>query len=59
LADSISSLVLQLLFTLSVIVFWGGLLADDGRDGGHWVWGTTLYLTVLLTVLGKAALLSE
>lgn len=49
----------QLLFVLSLCVFWGSLIATDGADGGHWVWGTTLYLAVLLTVLGKAALVSE
>lgn len=32
---------------------------SDGLDSGHWFWGTTLYLAVLLTVLGKAALISE
>jgi len=31
----------------------------DGFDSGHWFWGTTLYLAVLLTVLGKAALISD
>lgn len=30
-----------------------------GLDSGHWFWGTALYLAVLLTVLGKAALISE
>jgi phospholipid-transporting ATPase len=36
-----------------------GLKQSDGKDTGHWFWGTTLYLMVLLTVLGKAALVSE
>lgn len=49
----------QALFILSLCVFWGSLIATDGGEGGHWVWGTTLYLAVLLTVLGKAALVSE
>jgi phospholipid-transporting ATPase len=31
----------------------------SGLDSGLWFWGTSLYLTVLLTVLGKAALISE
>jgi phospholipid-transporting ATPase len=43
----------------SLLVFWGDLKASDGRDSGLWVWGTTLFLAVLLTVLGKAALISE
>ena len=40
-------------------MFWGDLQLSDGLDSGHWFWGTTLYLAVLLTVLGKAALISE
>ena len=43
----------------SVILFWGDLKESSGLDSGHWVWGTTLYLAVLLTVLGKAALISK
>lgn len=31
----------------------------QGWVSGQWVWGTTLYLTALVTVLGKAALISE
>ena len=49
----------QILFGFSIIMFWGDLKSADGRDSGHWFWGTTLYLAVLLTVLGKAALISE
>ncbi|PFH53769.1 hypothetical protein AMATHDRAFT_54264 [Amanita thiersii Skay4041] len=48
-----------LLFGFSVILFWGDLKLSDGLDSGHWFWGTTLYLAVLLTVLGKAALISD
>jgi hypothetical protein len=47
------------LYGFSVILFWGDLKLSDGFDSGHWFWGTTLYLAVLLTVLGKAALISE
>ncbi|KAM6501949.1 calcium transporting ATPase [Amanita muscaria] len=46
-------------FGFSVILFWGDLKLADGLDAGHWFWGTTLYLIVLLTVLGKAALISD
>ncbi|KAF9501800.1 calcium transporting ATPase [Pleurotus eryngii] len=46
-------------FGFSVILWWGDLKQTDGRDTGHWFWGTTLYLAVLLTVLGKAALISD
>lgn len=49
----------QVLFGFSVILFWGDLKQATGFDSGHWFWGTTLYLAVLLTVLGKAALISE
>jgi phospholipid-transporting ATPase len=49
----------QLLFTFSVLTFRLDLIQSDGKNSGLWVWGTTLYLTILLTVLGKAALISE
>uniref|UniRef100_A0A8H8CP71 Phospholipid-transporting ATPase n=1 Tax=Psilocybe cubensis TaxID=181762 RepID=A0A8H8CP71_PSICU len=48
-----------ILFGFSVILFWGDLKLVNGLDTGHWFWGTTLYLAVLLTVLGKAALISD
>ncbi|KAK8864519.1 hypothetical protein IAR55_001769 [Kwoniella newhampshirensis] len=48
-----------LLFAFSCLVFYNDLLAFDGKNSGLWVWGTTLYLAVLLTVLGKAALISD
>ncbi|CAE6341106.1 unnamed protein product, partial [Rhizoctonia solani] len=47
------------LYGFSIILFWGDLKQSAGLDTGHRFWGTTLYLTVLLTVLGKAALVSE
>ncbi|KZS88835.1 calcium transporting ATPase [Sistotremastrum niveocremeum HHB9708] len=47
------------LFGFSIIMFWGDLKQATGFDTGHWFWGTTLYLAVLLTVLGKAALVSD
>lgn len=51
--------VIQILFGFSIILFWGDLIEPTGFDSGHWFWGTMLYLAVLLTVLGKAALVSE
>ncbi|CAL1711189.1 unnamed protein product [Somion occarium] len=48
-----------ILFGFSVILFWGDLKQSSGLDTGHWFWGMTLYLAVLLTVLGKAALISD
>ncbi|KAH8109002.1 calcium transporting ATPase [Phellopilus nigrolimitatus] len=47
------------LFVFSVVLFWGDLKQSDGFDCGLWFWGTTLYLATLLTVLGKAALVSD
>jgi hypothetical protein len=51
--------LLKMMFGFSLILFWGDLRLANGFDSGHWLWGTALYLTVLLTVLGKAALISE
>ncbi|THU89359.1 calcium transporting ATPase [Dendrothele bispora CBS 962.96] len=48
-----------ILFGFSVILWWGDVKQSDGLDTGHWFWGTALYLSVLLTVLGKAALISD
>ncbi|KAE9408669.1 calcium transporting ATPase [Gymnopus androsaceus JB14] len=48
-----------ILFGFSVILWWGDIKQATGFDTGHWFWGTTLYLAVLLTVLGKAALISD
>jgi hypothetical protein len=49
----------QIAFGFSIILFWGDLKEPTGLDSGIWFWGTMLYLAVLLTVLGKAALVSE
>ncbi|KAJ8473221.1 hypothetical protein ONZ45_g16374 [Pleurotus djamor] len=46
-------------FAFTVFLWWGDLKQADGLDTGLWFWGTTLYLVVLLTVLGKAALISD
>ena len=56
---TVADTLLKILFGFSVILFWGDLRLVDGLDSGHWFWGTALYLAVLLTVLGKAALISE
>jgi len=48
-----------ILFAFSALVFYDDLLASDGKNSGLWVWGTTLYLSILLTVIGKAALVSD
>lgn len=48
-----------ILFAFSCLVCWADLIASDGKNSGLWVWGTMLYLAILLTVLGKAALISD
>lgn len=35
------------------------LQQGDGKVAGHWVWGTAMYGAVLLTVLGKAGLITN
>lgn len=49
----------QVIYVVSVAIFWENLILPQGWIGGQWVWGTTLYLSALLTVLAKAALISE
>jgi phospholipid-transporting ATPase len=56
---TVADALLKILFGFSIILFWGDLRLANGLDSGLWFWGTTLYLAVLLTVLGKAALISE
>lgn len=34
-------------------------IQGDGKMAGHWVWGTAMYGAVLLTVLGKAGLITN
>ncbi|MBW0469719.1 hypothetical protein O181_009434 [Austropuccinia psidii MF-1] len=48
-----------LIFAITTIVFQSDLILNDGRVSGQWFWGTTTYLITLLTVLGKAALISD
>ncbi|KAG5439930.1 hypothetical protein PCANB_000212 [Pneumocystis canis] len=48
-----------ILYFASKYIFSNDLPQSDGKIGGHWVWGTTLYATVLATVLGKAALITS
>lgn len=50
----------------SLILYIGGVLLwpwdqvqGDGKIAGHWVWGTSMYGAVLLTVLGKAGLVTN
>jgi phospholipid-transporting ATPase len=48
-----------LAYCLSELVFYADLPMGDGMTAGHWVWGTSLYTAVLVTVLGKAALITN
>lgn len=41
------------------IIFWGSPQLSDGCASYSWIWGTTLFMVVLVTVLGKAALISD
>ncbi|KAL9016500.1 MAG: hypothetical protein Q9185_006158 [Variospora sp. 1 TL-2023] len=50
------SLLAYILFEL---VWYYDLIQSDGKVAGHWVWGTMVYSSVLATVLGKAALVTN
>lgn len=49
----------QVIYVVTVAIFYDELILPQGWIAGQWVWGTTLYLAALLTVLAKAALISE
>jgi len=46
-------------YTASVFFFINDGVQANGFTSGHWVWGTTLYTAMLITVLGKAALITK
>lgn len=48
-----------ILYVFAELIWYGDGILGDGKIAGHWVWGTALYGTVLLTVLGKAALVTN
>ncbi|ORX91371.1 phospholipid-transporting ATPase [Basidiobolus meristosporus CBS 931.73] len=48
-----------LLYFLTMGIFWNDTILKNGEIGGQWVFGTTLYTAVLLTVLLKAALITN
>lgn len=48
-----------ILYIGAELIWYGDLIQEDGKVAGHWVWGTALYGAVLLTVLGKAALVTN
>lgn len=47
------------LYFVSELIFWDDGVLGDGMIAGHWVWGTALYTAGLVTVLGKAALITN
>ncbi|EFX04686.1 phospholipid-transporting ATPase [Grosmannia clavigera kw1407] len=47
------------LYVGSELFWYDDLMESNGQIAGHWLWGTALYGTVLLTVLGKAALVTS
>ncbi|KAK5990164.1 Phospholipid-transporting ATPase DRS2 [Cladobotryum mycophilum] len=47
------------LYIFAELIWYDDLVLGDGTTAGHWVWGTALYGAVLLTVLGKAALVTN
>jgi phospholipid-transporting ATPase len=46
-------------YVASAYFFVNDGIESNGQVSGHWVWGTTLYTAVLVTVLGKAALITN
>ncbi|ROT40490.1 phospholipid-transporting ATPase [Sodiomyces alkalinus F11] len=47
------------LYVFGELIGHGDLIEGDGKVAGHWIWGTALYAPVLLTVLGKAGLVTS
>ena len=48
-----------LLYYISILIYWNDGPMSDGKIAGHWIWGTALYTAGLVTVLGKAALITN
>jgi phospholipid-transporting ATPase len=46
-------------YVVSTYFFVDDGVESSGQLSGLWVWGTTLYTAILLTVLGKAALITK
>ncbi|WFD32648.1 P-type phospholipid transporter [Malassezia sp. CBS 17886] len=46
-------------FFFVAYAFYGTTLGSAGHAGYQWIWGTTLFFSVLVTVLGKAAIVSN
>ncbi|KAK4986830.1 aminophospholipid translocase [Elasticomyces elasticus] len=48
-----------ILYFASQLIYWNDLPQSDGKVAGHWVWGASLFTAGLVTVLGKAALVTN
>jgi phospholipid-transporting ATPase len=48
-----------ILYFVSDAIYWRDGVLPDGKIAGHWVWGTSLYTAGLVTVLLKAALITN
>ena len=48
-----------ILYVVAELIWFNDGILGNGQVAGHWVWGTALYGAVLLTVLGKAALVTN
>ena len=48
-----------ILYFVSELIWWDDGVLPNGKIAGHWVWGTSLYTAALVTVLGKAALITN
>jgi phospholipid-transporting ATPase len=48
-----------ILYYGSILIYWDDGPLSDGKLAGHWVWGTAMYTAGLVTVLAKAALITN
>ena len=55
----IDASAVQAIYLAVAIIFWDDLILPQGWVAGQWIWGTTAYIATLVTVLLKAALISE
>lgn len=58
-ADTARPCFTQVIYFASIGIFADELILPQGWIAGQWVWGTTVYVATLVTVLLKAALISE
>ncbi|CAG8739235.1 14284_t:CDS:2, partial [Racocetra persica] len=47
------------IYLVSTFIFYDDLVLMNGQIAGHWCWGTAVYTSVLVTVLGKALLITD